>query len=100
MAGYEEFQSYKKFEFLNFEQLKLAVNYICLNLNSVGCYYPYWYDMYCYTSKTFLVLRWKKERNMTEIAKLGQAICDNKIVNFYEDKHKCICSSVYFNAVF
>ena len=100
MAGYEEFLSYKNFEYLNFKQLKLAVDYICFNLNAIGCNYPYWYDMYCCTSKTFFVLRWKKERNMTQIAKLGESICDNKIVNFYEDEHKCSCSSLYFNAVF
>ena len=101
MLGDKEFESYKKFEYLTFEQLKLAVNFICGNLNSIGCYYPYWYDMYSYTSKSFLVMRWRKERGLTEVAKLGEAICENKIINFLNDKeHKCSCSSVYFNAVF
>ena len=100
MGGYEDFQSYKNFEYVNFDQLNSAVDYICLNLNSIGCYYPYWYDMYCYTSKTFLVLRWKKERDIPAVAKLGQTICQNKIIDFRENEHKCSCSSVYFNAVF
>ena len=100
MSGFDEFQAYKNFECMTYEQLKLAVNYICLNLNSFECDYKYWYDMYCYTSKSFIVLRWRKQRNMLPTAKLGEAICQDKIVNFVRNEHKCSCSSVYFNAVF
>ena len=43
----EQFESYKKLQNLTFDELKLAVNYICSNLNSFPCYnYHYWYDMY------------------------------------------------------
>ena len=101
MIGFREFQLYRNLKELTFDELKLAVDYICGNLNSVGCYYPYWYDMYSYTSKTFLVMRWRKERGLREFGKLGEAICCNKIINFLNEKeHKCSCSSVYFNAVF
>ena len=55
--------------------------------------------MYCCTSKKFFVLRWKKQRNMDQTAKLGQAICDDKIIDFSENEHKCSCSSLYFNAI-
>ena len=59
----EQFESYKKLQNLTFDELKLAVNYICSNLNSFLCHnYPYWYDMYSYTSKTFMVMNWRKER--------------------------------------
>ena len=100
MSGYEEFQAYKNFECMTYEELKSAVNYICLNLNSFGSDYKYWYDMYCYTSKSFIVLRWRKEKNMLPTAKLGEVICQDKIINFVRNEHKCSCSSVYFNAVF
>ena len=100
MDGEKEFHSYKNFEYVTLDELKLAVDYICRNLNSVGCYYPYWYDMYSYTCKSFLVLIWRKERGMQEVAKLCEAICKNKIINFKKEEHKCSCSSVYFNAVF
>ena len=98
-AGYEEFLLYKNFEYVNFEQLKLAVNFMCFNLNAIGCNYPYWYDFYCCTSKTFFVLRWKKQRKMEQKAKLAQSIFDDKIIDFCENEHKCSCSSLYYNAI-
>ena len=99
MSGYEQFQDYKNFQCMTYEGLKLAVNYICMNLNCHGSDYPYWYDMYCYTSKSFIVLQWRRDNNKLPTAKLGESICNDKIINFVRDKHKCSCSSVYFNAV-
>ena len=99
----EQFQSYKKLQNLTFDELQLAVNYICGNLNSFTCYnYHYWYDMYSYTSKTFMVMNWRKERGFKEVGRLGEAVCDRVIVNFLEEKEyfKCSCSSVYYDAVF
>ena len=103
MSGFEQFDSYKKLQNLTIDELKLAVNYICSNLNSFPCYnYYYWYDMYCYTSKTFIVMNWRKERGFKEVGRLGEAVCDGVIVKFLEEKEhfKCSCSSVYYNAVF
>ena len=34
MAGYSEFESYKYLQSLSYDELNLAVNYICSNLNS------------------------------------------------------------------
>ena len=58
--------------------------------------------MYCYTSKSFIVMQWRKKRGFKEHAKLGEAVCDGVIVNFIKEKEhfKCSCSSVYYNAVF
>ena len=104
MSTYDLFQKYAKFEYLTFDELKMCVDYICGCLNSGGVNYPYYYDMYCYTSKTFIVMQWRKERGFRERGKLGEAICDSALVNFLseEDKEhfKCSCSSVYYNAVF
>ena len=104
MAGYSEFESYKDLQSLTFHELKLAVNYICSNLNSPSLNYPYWYDMYCYTSKSFIVMEWRKKRGFKEHARLGEAICDGVIINFLKEKEhfnqRCGCSSVYYDAVF
>ena len=103
MSGIEQFDSNKYLQNLTFDELKLAVNYICSNLNSFPCYnYHYWYDVYCYTSKTFMVMKWRKERGYREVGRLGEAICDGVIVNFLNQKErfKCSCSSVYYGAVF
>ena len=103
MSGIEQFDSYENLQNLTFDELKLAVNYICGNLKSFPCYnYRHWYDMYCYTSKTFMVIKWRKERGFKEIGRLGEAVCDGVIVNFLKEKEhfKCSCSSVYYGAVF
>ena len=99
MTGYDQFQDYKNFICLNEDELKLANNYVCLNLNYSTRDYPYWYDMYSYLAKSFIVLRWRRENKKLPTAKLGEAVCMNKIVNFVNNEHKCTCSSVYFDAV-
>ena len=99
MSGYDQFQNYKNFVYMNEEELKLAVNYICMNLNYSTSDYPYWYDMYSYTSKSFIVLRWRRKNKKLPTAKLGEAICMDKIIDFVKNEHKCTCSSVYFDAV-
>ena len=99
------FKKYQNFEFVNTNELNLIVDYICHNLNSVGTDYPYWYDMYCYTTKSKIVIRFKQEKNELGIAKLGQCVCKSEVINFLENENKKCncedgCSSVYFNAVF
>ena len=54
------------------------------------------------TSKTFIVMRWRKRRGFKESGKLGEAICDDVLDDFLnkDKKHfKCSRSSVYYNAV-
>ena len=100
MSGFDEFKNYANFVTMTEDELKLAVNYICGHLNSYSSNYPYWYDMYCYCSKSFIVLRWRRKNGLIPCAKLGEAICNDKLINFVNNEHKCTCSSVYFNAVF
>ena len=54
--------------------------------------------MYSYTSKAYIVCQWREERDRKPIAKWGEAICNNKLVDFFIDKshQNCSCSSVYF----
>ena len=96
MAGISEYQKFRNYKYVDVDDLKLAVNYICAQLNSSGCHYPYWYDLYSYTSKCFNVL----EKN--QYTKLGGAVCNGKVVNFLNNpEHKnCSCGSVYFKALF
>ena len=100
------FEKYSNFELVNETELNYAINYICGNLNS--CYslnYPYWYNMYCYTTKNLIVLRKKEEVGKVALTKLGECVCQNKVINFLEnEENKCFCSnrcsSVYFKVVF
>ena len=96
MVGYTEFRSFENFKYLNKEDLEVAIDYICLQMNNPGIGYKYYYDMYSYATKCRIVLQKK------QFAKLGEVVCQGKVVNFLEDeKHKnCSCGSVYFNVVF
>ena len=102
MDGTDMFDSYKNLQYLNYDELKLVVNYICAQLNSPTMNYAYWYDMYSYTSKTFMVIDFRKKSGSNLVGRLGEAVCNNEIMNFLRDKShfNCSCSSVYCNAVF
>ena len=96
MAGYEEFKRFENFEIIDEESLDKATNYVCLQLNNPSFGYKYYYDMYSYITKCKIVLQ------KYSTTKLGQAICNGKLIDFVKDQeHKnCSCSSVYYNAGF
>ena len=99
------FTKYRNFEPVNKNELELVIDYICGNLNSCFCNYPYWYDMYSYTTKSRIVIRHREYGNKTGIAILGECVCENQVINFLKNEsNKCNCdkncASVYFNAVF
>ena len=102
MSGYIEYLSYENGKYLTKAQLKFATNYVCDYLNNPTVNHRYYYDIYCYISKSFIICRWKKEHGYKPYAKIGEAICKDVLVNFLKEKeHKqYMCSSVYYNAVF
>ena len=59
MVGYAEFRSFEDFKYLNKEDLEVAINYICLQMNNPGIGYKYFYDMYSYATKCRIVLQKK-----------------------------------------
>ena len=95
-GGYKEFISFSNFENLDEEDLKLANNYICLQLNNPSIGYKYYSYMYSYATKCFMVLQ------KNQYTKLGEVVCEGKVINFLEDEEhkKCSCGSVYFKVVF
>ena len=104
MEMLELFNKYRNFEPINKKELDLVINYICANLNSCFNNYPYWYDMYCYSTKSRIVIRHRESKNENSIAILGECLCQNQIINFLKKGNSCNCdegcASVYFNAVF
>ena len=61
--------------------------------------------MYSYTSKSYIVIRYRKKKGHKPVARLGECICEEKIVNFLNNPDKKCncdngCASVYFNKVF
>ena len=101
--GYYEYKKFEKFKVVTKSELLYARNYICLQLRagSPGSF-PYYYDMYSYAIKCSMVIDFAKEHNLIQLTKLGEAVCNDEIVNFLEDDEhkKCSCGSVYFKSVF
>ena len=56
------FEKYKNYQYLDFDELNICVNYICSCLNSGGTNYPYFYDMYCYYIKNIYRNEMEKEK--------------------------------------
>ena len=100
------FEKYINFQLINKTELDIVTNYICGHLNAdYTLNYGYWYDMYSYTAKSEIVLRYRKEKGKEPLVKLGECICEGKVVNFLKNPDKkCNCSdgcaSVRFNKVF
>ena len=90
---------YELFENGNYiceENIKLVTDFICCNLNNWSPNQSYYQCQYNYATKLYHVCKWRKECGFRAIAKKGEAICGDKLVNFFADKaHKnCICSLV------
>ena len=102
------FEKYTNFELVNETELDYVINHVCGHLNEdYTRNYPYWYDMYCYTTKSKIVLNFlKKDRKCTHPqVKLGECVCQEKVIDFLKNKdNKCNCTkgcaSIYFNKVF
>ena len=101
------FEKYRNFKLINETELDILVNYICAHLNESYTHnYGYWYDMYSYTTKSKIVLRYRKRKGHDPpLVKLGECICEGEVVDFLKNpNNKCNCdrgcASVYFNKVF
>ena len=103
--GLSCFEKYTNFQLINESELDIVINYICGNLNAPTLNYGYWYDMYSYTTKSKIVLRYRKRIGMEPVVKLGECICEEKVVDFLKNPDKICncghgCASVYFDKVF
>ena len=58
--------------------------------------------MYSYASKAYIVCWWREEKGREPIARSGEAICKNKLIDFFEDisHQNCSCGSVYYKQFF
>ena len=87
--AYDCFKKYKRKEFLTRSELEYAVDHVCLNLNNPLIGYKYFYNMYSYNTKSFIVCNWKEQRNLNQdvLVKFGEAICNDQLVNFLKIKN-------------
>ena len=102
----DSFLKYINFKLIAKDELNLAMDYIDNNLNAASSNsYGYWYDMYLYCIKNFVLRHKEKNNEFPLLTILGECVCQDKVINFLKNTDKkCFCnkgcSSVYYNKVF
>ena len=96
MSEYQLFLAFERGDYINLKDLPSVTNYICGHLNSWSPNRSYFEIQYNYISKLTVACNWKKKRGLPICSKKGEAICDAKLANFFEEEqHKnCSCSYV------
>ena len=89
----------KRFErgdYIPQESIKKITNYICGQLISWSPNRSYYKAQYNYATKLYIFCDWKKTKVFRALVKKGEAICNDQLVNFFQNaKHKnCSCSVV------
>ena len=90
------FLHFERGEYINEEDLPKITNYICRHLISWSPCRSYFECQHNYITKLKIVCRCIKKQGLPTCSKKGEAIYDDKLINFFEDKQheKCICSTV------
>ena len=96
MDEYLLFEAFERGEYVQEQDIKKLTNYRCGPLISWS---PNWSSFECqynYATKLPFVCTWKQKHGFAACAKKGEAICDDKLANFFKEKDhkKCICSKV------
>ena len=60
-SQHDLFKKFKKKEYAHINDLPKINDHICLNLNSWTPNYHYWYYIYSYASKAYIVCRWREK---------------------------------------
>ena len=96
MAEYLIFEDFEDGKYINEEDQPKIINYICGHFISWSPNRSYLECQYNYVTKAKIVCRWRRKRGLAACAKEGEAICEEKLVNFFkENDHKnCLCSKV------
>ena len=96
MSEYQLFLAFERGDYINLEDLPKRTDYICGHLISLSPNRNYFQSQYNYINKLTIVRPWKQKRGLPVCSKKGEAICDGKLVNFFEDEQhrKCSCSTV------
>ena len=91
MSGFLLYEKFNNYQYVREEDLEEIQNYICGNSWSPN--QRYWYEEYNICTKLFFVCKWRKKRGFQPIAKKGETICDDILVNIFTEHKGCHCSS-------
>ena len=85
-------ESFQNGEYIEEKDIKKVLNYITGNLISCSPNRSYWHTQYNYATKVYHVCRWRKKRGFRPIAKKGENICNDELVNIFNEHKNCVCS--------
>ena len=98
-TSFELFTLFKNKEWILAEDIPILSDYIYGFFDGGSCSN----EMYAYSNyltKCKIVLIFKKENKLELKTKLREAVCENKLVNFFENPNhsvdKCSCGSAYY----
>ena len=86
MDEYFLFEAFEMGDYIPEEQIKKVINYICGQLISWSPNRSYYEEQYNFATKLHIVCRWKRKNGFPALAKKGEMICNDKLVNFFEEK--------------
>ena len=100
-TGFEIWTLFKNKEWILAEDIPILSDYIYGFFHGGSCSNK----MYAYSNyltKCKIVLDFKRKNGLELKTKLGEAVCENKLVNFFEDLNhsldNCNCGSVYYGS--
>ena len=94
MDEYLIFEAFQRGDYIPYSHIKKITNYIAGQLISWSPNRSCYEAQYNYATKLYHVCKWREEHGFAAIAKKGENICNNELVNFFKDEaHKnCVCS--------
>ena len=98
-SGFKLWKLFKNKKWILAEDLPVLKNYIYGSFDG-GFRSRKMYAYSNYLTKCQIVLDFKRKNGLELKIKLGEAVCQNKLVNFFEDHDhsldKCNCGSAYY----
>ena len=84
MDEYLIFDHFENGNYVDEEDLLKMTNYNCRHLISWSPNHAYFECQYNYATKAKIVCTWKRKRGSRAFAKKGEAICGDKLLNFFK----------------
>ena len=60
--GFKIFEDFESGKYIHQDDLRYLTDHICGNLNNWTSNYSFWYYMYSYSSKAYIVCRWRQSK--------------------------------------
>ena len=94
MDKYLLYEAFARGGYIPHEQIKTITNFICEPLIFCSPNESFCQAEYNIVTKLIFLCLWKRKKGLPVITKRGQTICNDELVNFFEDENykNCICS--------